>query len=143
MRAFILLGMLTAAVAVTADTVPAYHAVAGWPTSPGTRLATCTATSRSVPSGEVYLSVQDPDVGLQVFAADGRSCAPFQTRPATSTASSLSRSRRRVPCRRPAPRADRRQDDARGQGRPDHSLVRVSRIAQGSATPAAGSWRLR
>ena len=73
MRAFILLGMLAAAVAVTADTLPAYHAVAGWPTLPAGRdkIGNMHGDVAVSARGEVYLSVQDPGAGLQVLAADG------------------------------------------------------------------------
>jgi hypothetical protein len=73
MRTSILLGLAAVVVTVAADTAPVFHAVAGWPTLPvgrdkiGNMHGDVAVSAR----GEVYVSVQDPDAGLQVFSADG------------------------------------------------------------------------
>ena len=44
-------------------------------------------------NGEVYVSVQDPQAGLQVYAPDGRFLRNVPDAPATSTASSSANNR--------------------------------------------------
>ena len=72
MRKAILL--LLATVAASADT-PAlpFKPVAGWPSLPvgRTRIGNMHGDVGVSAKGEVYVSVQDPDAGLQVFAPDG------------------------------------------------------------------------
>src|SRR3954462_14168676 len=75
MRTFILLALTTVAAAtMTADSAPAFHAVAGWPALPSGRekIGNMHGDVAVSSSGEVYVSVQDPEAGLQVFGADGR-----------------------------------------------------------------------
>ncbi len=78
MRTFILAafgGLLAAGVAVTAadSPAPAFHAVAGWPTLPAGRdkIGNMHGDVAVSSSGEVYVSVQEPEAGLQVLTPDG------------------------------------------------------------------------
>ena len=75
MRTFILLALTTVAAAtMTADTPLTFHAAAGWPTLPPGRdkIGNMHGDVAVSSAGEIYVSVQDPDAGLQVFGADGR-----------------------------------------------------------------------
>ena len=78
--------------------------------------------------GEVYVSVQDPQAGLQVYAPDGKFLRNVPER-----AAGFPRLRhpqtggRRVHFRRAPARADDRQDDARRPGRDDDPRVGHSR----------------
>jgi hypothetical protein len=70
--------LLTAVVLTTAISAaapaPEFHAVAGWPTLPAERdkIGNMHGDLAVSAAGEVYVSVQDPDAGLQVFSAEGR-----------------------------------------------------------------------
>ena len=76
MRTFILLVLTTVAAATMAADTPAltFHPQAGWPTLPQGRdkIGNMHGDVAVSSAGEVYVSVQDPDAGLQVFGADGR-----------------------------------------------------------------------
>jgi hypothetical protein len=66
---------IVAVITVGADTPSlAFHAQAGWPTLPQGRekIGNMHGDVAVSSAGEVYVSVQDPDAGLQVFGADGR-----------------------------------------------------------------------
>ena len=66
-----------------------FHPQAGWPTLPQGRdkIGNMHGDVAVSSAGEVYVSVQDPDAGLQVFAPTAASCATSRTHPATSTGS--------------------------------------------------------
>ena len=76
MRTLILLVLTTVAAATMAADTPAltFHPQAGWPTLPQGRdkIGNMHGDVAVSSAGEVYVSVQDPDAGLQVFGADGR-----------------------------------------------------------------------
>ena len=75
MRTLILIALTTVAAAtMAADTPLTFHAAAGWPTLPAGRekIGNMHGDVAISSAGEVYVSVQDPDAGLQVFGADGR-----------------------------------------------------------------------
>ena len=67
--------VIVAVITVGADTLGlTFHAQAGWPTLPQGRekIGNMHGDVAVSSAGEVYVSVQDPEAGLQVFAADGR-----------------------------------------------------------------------
>jgi hypothetical protein len=65
---------MSAALVAADSTDLAFKAVAGWPALPEgrTRIGNMHGDIAVSAAGEVYVSVQDPDAGLQVFAPDGR-----------------------------------------------------------------------
>jgi hypothetical protein len=73
MRTFILVAIAAAAVAVMADTAPVFQAVTAWPMLPAGRdkIGNMHGDVAVSARGEVYVSVQDPEAGLQVFSPDG------------------------------------------------------------------------
>jgi hypothetical protein len=73
MRTLFLAAITAAAVAVMADTAPVFQALAAWPTLPAGRdkIGNMHGDVAVSARGEVYVSVQDPEAGLQVFAPDG------------------------------------------------------------------------
>jgi hypothetical protein len=72
MRKLVLLLVAAATLAAAAPPLP-FHAVAGWPALPAgrTRIGNMHGDVAVSSAGEVFISVQDPDAGLQVIAADG------------------------------------------------------------------------
>jgi hypothetical protein len=77
MRHLLLIALLASAAAGTikADSpAVAFHALAGWPVLPQGRdsIGNMHGDIAISAAGDVYVSVQDPDAGLQVFSADGR-----------------------------------------------------------------------
>lgn len=66
--------VLAALLAAQAADAPTYTAVADWLRLPGTRAALGNMHGDIAVSaaGEVYVSVQDPEAGVQVYGADGR-----------------------------------------------------------------------
>jgi hypothetical protein len=72
MRKLFLLFLAATALAAAAPPLP-FHAVAGWPALPAGRsqIGNMHGDVAVSSAGEVYLSVQDPDAGVQVVAADG------------------------------------------------------------------------
>jgi hypothetical protein len=72
MRELFLLFVATTALAAAAPPLP-FHAVAGWPALPAGRsqIGNMHGDVAVSSAGEVYISVQDPEAGVQVVAADG------------------------------------------------------------------------
>ena len=83
-------------------------------------------------TGEVYVSVQDPAAGLQVFSPEGAFLRNVPGAPSDFHGFVIRKqTRRRIHLRRHAARTDDRQDDARGNHRHDDRLVGDSRSVQG------------
>ena len=72
MRKLLLLFLAMTALAAAAPPLP-FHAVAGWPALPAGRsqIGNMHGDVAVSSAGEVYISVQDPEAGVQVVAADG------------------------------------------------------------------------
>ena len=77
--------------------------------------------------GEVYVSVQDPQAGLQVYAPDGKFLRNVPNAPPDFRLRHPQAARWRVHFRGPSARTDHRQDDARRPGGDDDPGLRDPR----------------